>query len=307
MASDRSDKLVIWRIYDSRPGHDNQSQGLINALGVQVDSICKNIPAPSSLQNLSSLLLKRFPPGADLPPPDLIIGAGHKTHLALLTAKRARGGKTIVIMRPTLPTDWFDLCLIPDHDRPTIKDNIFITHGALNTITPAVNHDPSRGLILIGGPSRHYGWNTGQVIEQITTIIHESPQIRWQISDSTRTPPETSRRLTEFNTVNAEFLSHTRTPADWVGKQLQTSGTVWVTADSISMIYESLTAGAYTGILPVPFSKKNKITNVVNELRRARMITRFQDWLEGHAFKSPPDNFNESDRSAREILNRFRI
>lgn len=306
MASDQSDKLVIWRIYDNRPGHDNQSRGLANALDSLIVMECKNIPAPASWQNLLNLLLKRFPSGENLPSPDLVIGAGHKTHLALLAAKRARGGKTIVIMRPTLPTDWFDLCLIPDHDKPTIKDNIFITHGALNTMIPAAGHDRSKGLILVGGPSRHYDWNTGQVLDQITTIIHKAPQLNWQITDSARTPSETRQRLKEFgDTGNAGFLSHTETPSGWVGEQLHTSDTAWVTADSISMIYESLTAGVHTGILPVPFSRENKITNVINDLRRARMITLYQEWLEGQPFNPPPRNFNEADRSAREILNRF--
>lgn len=306
MSSGQPDKLVIWRIYDNRAGHDNQSQGLVNALADLVCLDCHNIPAPSFLQSLLYLAFKKFPAGTGKPDPDLIIGAGHKTHLPMLAARLARGGNTIVIMRPTLPTDWFDLCLVPDHDKPTIKDNIYITHGALNTITPSTDHDPGRGLILVGGPSRHYDWNTDQLMEQIATIIRRTPNIRWQVSDSPRTPPETRQRLAgNIDPENARFIPHADTAEGWVGEQLRSCSIVWVTADSISMIYESLTAGACTGILPVPYLKENKITNVVNDLNRAKMILRYQDWLDGASPRQPPGNFNEAKRSANEILKRF--
>jgi len=307
VSTGQPDKLVIWRIYDKRAGHDNQSLGLVNALADQASLDCHGIPAPSFLQSLSYFLLKRFPVGPEMPDPDLIIGAGHKTHLPMLAARRARGGKTVVIMRPTLPTDWFDICLVPDHDKPTIKDNVFITHGALNAIAPASDHDPARGLILVGGPSRHYDWNTDQLMEQITTIIRKTPEIHWLISDSARTPTETRERLAKsVVSDNARFVPHTDTSDEWVGEQLQECATVWVTADSISMIYESLTAGACTGILPVPYLKENKITNVVNDLNRAKMIVRYQDWLTGESARLPPGNFNEARRSAAEVLKRFR-
>ena len=72
-----------------------------------------------------------------LPTPDLLLGAGHHTHLSLLAARRIRGGKVVVLMRPSLPPGLFDLCLIPEHDAPPARPNVLATRGALNRIQPA--------------------------------------------------------------------------------------------------------------------------------------------------------------------------
>ncbi|NIN34912.1 MAG: nucleoside-diphosphate sugar epimerase, partial [Gammaproteobacteria bacterium] len=70
--------MVVWRIVDGKPGHDNQSLGLINALKQKQDNlICVDISAHKLRFGLIQLLMKRFPPGKELDPPDLILGAGH--------------------------------------------------------------------------------------------------------------------------------------------------------------------------------------------------------------------------------------
>ncbi|MDQ2694705.1 MAG: mitochondrial fission ELM1 family protein, partial [Pseudomonadota bacterium] len=109
---------VIWRFSDGRPGHDNQSLGLAEALArlmpVQVFTLAPLPPLPA----LAGLLTGRAPAALRLPAPDLILGAGHRTHLSLLAARRSRGGRAVVLMSPSLPLRWFDLCLIPEHDDP---------------------------------------------------------------------------------------------------------------------------------------------------------------------------------------------
>ena len=59
-----------------------------------------------------------------LPKPDILLGAGHATHLDIITAKLKFGGKSVIIMKPTLPYCMFDLCLIPKHDNPPKRENI---------------------------------------------------------------------------------------------------------------------------------------------------------------------------------------
>ena len=297
--------LVIWRIRDGRIGHDNQSLGLVNAIASLVPVELHNINPAGPVTGIVNYLLHRFPPGDGIPVPDLIIGAGHGTHFSMICARRAFGGKTVVIMRPTFPTDWFDVCLIPDHDKPTIKNNIIITHGALNNIQPSSRHDMTRGIILVGGPSKHYDWDVQLLLEQVETIITKMPEVMWLISDSPRTPAGTTLRLREITLPNARFVLHTEMEKDWVANQLQLAGYAWVTADSVSMIYESLTSGAITGLITVPSGKKDKITNIVHELHRARMITRFEDWTPGRKLAVPPVNFHEAKRCAGELLGRI--
>ncbi|HEX9627184.1 MAG TPA: ELM1/GtrOC1 family putative glycosyltransferase, partial [Acidiferrobacterales bacterium] len=81
---------VVWAFTDNKPGHQNQTQGLLKALGVYMPIAVQWLPAPGPLAALRDLLLKRFPAGADFDAPDLLIGAGHGTHLPMLAARRAR-------------------------------------------------------------------------------------------------------------------------------------------------------------------------------------------------------------------------
>ena len=94
-----------------------------------------------------------------LPSPDLLLGAGHRTHLSLLAARRSRGGKAVVLMQPTLPLYLFDLCLIPEHDGIAPRKNVVLTRGALNRIRPSDRQESGQGLLLVGGPSAHFGWD----------------------------------------------------------------------------------------------------------------------------------------------------
>ena len=61
----------------------------------------------------------------------------------------------------------FDLCIIPKHDSPPKQDNIFITQGAITNQSPVATVNQNTGLILLGGPSRHYQWDANDMLNQI--------------------------------------------------------------------------------------------------------------------------------------------
>ena len=89
---------VVWRFSDGKSGHDNQSLGLVDALQRRTRIHSYDIPVQPGAA--LDWLIGRFPAGSLLPDPWLIIGAGHATHLPMLAARRARGGRTAVLMRP---------------------------------------------------------------------------------------------------------------------------------------------------------------------------------------------------------------
>ena len=298
--------LVIWRIFDSRRGHDIQSQGLINALSRRISCDCHDIPAASLVFWFWQYLLKKYPPGDGLPKPHLIIGAGHLTHLSMLCARHAFGGRIVVIMNPSLPVNCFDFCLIPDHDNPRITDRVIITRGAINAIIPKENHDQSRGLIMVGGPSRHYAWDNTLILEQIDFILKKSEGIIWHITDSPRTPVTTSNKLADLKSSGVTYFSYKDTGPDWVTDQLLDSGYVWVSEDSMSMIYESLTAGAATGLLRVPAKRKGKLTKCIRSLIVNNMITSFDDWKKNRRLSPPADTLNEASRCAEYLLEKIK-
>lgn len=299
-----ANKLIIWRISDSRPGHDTQSRGLAQAISRIRASKCIDIAARTPMQNLWAMLTLRFSTKNNLAPPDLILGAGHGTHLTMLAARRVLGGKAIVLMSPSLPTSWFDCCLIPSHDTPREKDNIITTQGALNTVVASGQNDPEKGLILLGGESRHYGWDNNEMIRQIKTIIN-SDQRQWQISDSPRTPEETKKDLDQLVTNRISFVPFGTATPEWLRMQLGLAGVIWVSEDSISMISEALTTGAHVGVLNVPVKKNGQTIKTIKELADKKFIKEFNEWQIDHELMTPHRILNEASRCAKLIMSRF--
>lgn len=253
------------------------------------------------------LLLRRFVPGRSLPAPDLLVGAGHATHLPMLSARRSHGGKIIVLMRPSLPANWFDLCLIPRHDQIVASDNVLLTQGALNSVSCAGTKDPRSGLILIGGPSKHYLWDESRLQIQIRQIVGTGPAIQWSMTDSPRTPDSTRQLLQALRHENLEYVPAADTPRDWVTHRLMTAANVWVSADSMSMIYEALTSGAAVGLLEVPAKANSRLVSAVTVMIKDGLVTPYENWLAGTMLKPPAIVLNESARAARYILDRFKL
>ena len=293
----------VWRFCDDKAGHDHQSQGLLEALARlrPVESLTLN--PLSTAQTLLSLMSGNMLEWRALPEPDLLIGAGHRTHLALLAARRCRGGKAIVLMRPTLPFSLFDLCLIPDHDAPPSRPNILTTRGALNHLQPSAMLEPDRGLLLIGGPSAHFGWDSAGLHQQIAAILSANPAIRWTLTTSRRTPPDFLDAPMDPRLTVVPVAS---TGPDWLPAQLAQAGQAWVTADSVSMVYEALTVGAAVGILEVPQSRPSRVSRGLAQLADQGWVTLFADWRQHWTLCRPPQTFNEAERCARWIVERWR-
>lgn len=296
------EKIIVWRVSDGRAGHDTQSRGLSQALAALKDSECHELCAQPISKNLLNILPHRFPAGDSLPDPDFVIGAGHGTHMTLLAAGRARGGKTVVLMKPSLPVFLFDYCLIPDHDRPPQRQNILVTQGVLNCAVPSGEKIPGRGMILIGGASRHYGWDTQALAHQIREVCAESMDVHWLIADSPRTPSVTRPSLSGPATGEWEYIPYETTGPGWITERLSSAATVWVTEDSISMICEALTAGAAVGVLTVPVKRYGRVTRAVDALAKAGLITRFSAWQAGAPLRPANPPLNEAARCARLLL-----
>ena len=297
---------VVWRFSDGKAGHDNQSLGLVDALKRRtlIDSYDIPVQPGAGLD----WVFGRFPAGSLLPDPWLMIGAGHSTHLPLLSARRARGGKAAVLMSPDLPKSVFDLCIIPEHDRPGPAANILVTCGSLNRMQPVCVTGSNRGLLMIGGPSRHFCWDHRQVAEQIARVIRYSPVRDWILTTSRRTPPgfaEHIRQMIFNRNLKLTVLSCRDTNDQWLSLQLSRSCCTWVTEDSVSMIYEALTAGVPVGLLSVPPRRQDRIVAGVQALVASRNVMRFDDWSAGRPLPRPRQVFDEANRVARRICGRW--
>jgi mitochondrial fission protein ELM1 len=306
LSSPTSKPLIVWRFIDGKRGHESQSAGLCAALGRLARAEVHDVPAAAPPAALLDLIARRYAAGAALPDPDLLVGAGHRTHLPMLAARRARGGRIVVLMRPSLPFALFDLCIVPAHDGVAPRANVLVTDGALNPVVDGDRHETRRGLILVGGLSPHFQWQGAAVIRQIETIVAADAGLQWQIADSRRTPPATSRALVALERPNVQFTGIATTGPDWLAGELARAAVVWVTADSVSMIYEALTAGAAVGLIGLPAAgRSGRLADGIRRLVQERRVTPYADWQRGVRLAPPERPLKEAERCARLLLDHW--
>ena len=298
---------MVWRFIDGKPGHENQSLGLLNALTRRLAVEAHTLSVPSLSQSIMMGLTGSFPAAVDLPDPDIILGAGHSTHIPMLSARRARGGRLVVLMKPSLPLKWFDLCIVPEHDDVRPAANVLVTRGALNTIIPTSTSKKQGGLFLVGGPSRHFGWSDEDICSQVQAIVDKEPDERWILSTSRRTPDSFLQVIESLGMEkNLTIVPYQETGAGWVAEHLAATRKVWVTKDSVSMVYEALTSGAAVGLLDVPQQHAaGRVARGVAQLIADGLITTFEVWQGGVSLTQPVREFNEAVRCADEICRRW--
>ena len=197
--------------------------------------------------------------------PDLIIGAGHHLHKPMLRTRWHLGGRCVVLMRPSLPTLLFDLALVPEHDRVWLSRNVEPTLGMLSP-SQVSEADPERGVLLLGGLSKHFHWSNEDVARQVQQIVLEASQVDWKVVDSRRTPDDLRRYLNLPE--NASYVHWRDTQPSWLTHQLSRSSATWVTPDSASMVYEALSFSGRVGVIGLrPKRRRNKLAQGVRRLQ----------------------------------------
>lgn len=296
--------LVIWRLTDGKPGHMQQTLGLAQALSRRIACTCLDIDLRERASGLLDALLGRFPAGAGLPRPGLVIGAGHGTHLALLAARRATGAKAVALMKPSLPLSLFDLVIVPAHDGLAESDRVINTLGVLNPMQGG-EKQPGSLLFLVGGPSKHVRWDDASVLHQVAEVAAaQAPEAGWQLTDSRRTPAGLSAELQRR--YGARFQPWAGCPPGWLAARLASTESVWVSEDSVSMVYESLTAGCRVGLLQLPAGHDSRIARGVARLVGEGYVTPYAAW-EASATLGPARAFNEAARVAPLLLQRLQL
>ncbi len=317
--------LKILAFWDTRPGHRKQTRGIIDALErltpVHVtDAWVREPSLASALADWGRYALSRLG-GAPMPEndtrgnplpekADLILGTGSRTHVPMLLYKKQRGGRAVTSMTPDYPfSRHMDLCCIPEHDNPAPGENIFITTGPPNTALGDGKHDPGAGLVLVGGTDpKSHEWDSESILENIRFIAEKSPDISWTVSSSPRTPPDMEGLLESIclEKKNANFFLSRETGPGWVERQYALADICWVTADSVSMIYEALTAGCRVGVLPVKWKDPDgKLARGVNRLLEKNMVLSYEAFLENPGITPGQAHLDEASRCAEEILKRF--
>ena len=301
-----ADPIIIWQVSDNKRGHENQSSGLIRALSRKVALEVVKINIATAKASWWQALRGQFPSAARLQQPELIIGAGSQTHSTLIASSRATKAPSVLIMSPPKGlTSLFDLCIAPEHDLRS-GSNVIITKGAMNMIEPGSLKNQHSGLLLIGGPSQHHDWDESMLIKQIAQILEANSSIQWTLTSSRRTPPSTTKELKKLSNEQLKVLPFEATDKDWLPRELSMTAHVWVTEDSVSMVYEALSSGAKVGLLPT--TRKSTRSRVVCGLESLYQDGYLMNYRENQsdlaAFKNPPP-LNEAERVAKIVAERF--
>jgi mitochondrial fission protein ELM1 len=306
----------VWCLTDGKPGHENQSRGLLASLErrVRIEVFLLRVPSQwtvawSWMRRRAGGDNKPLGWGDGLPAPDLIIAAGHATHLAALAARAGRGGQVVLLMKPSLPLRWFDLCLIPEHDiRPgraqRVPENVIVTRGVLNNVRPSSAADGRRGLMLIGGPSKHHAWDDRRMTGHIVAVADAEPAIQWTLATSRRTPASFLRLLQQHARENLKVIPCTQTGPGWLASQLATVGTVFVSEDSVSMVYEALSSAAHVGLLPVTRRRTSRVVRGIDRLIEDRLVIPLEQWQSCRFEHRTPHVLQEADRCATIVCER---
>lgn len=332
--------LSIWLFTDGKRGHENQSLGLAEALARLTECRIETVPVVRGWPHIFNWLTGRFPAGNNLSKPDLILGAGHATHWPMLAARRAHGGKIALLMRPSLPLAWFDWVLMPEHDlasqtppspplsrggqpvypldkgggersepgdlslvnKPCKKGTVFHTTGPLNRIQPSANKNEQTGLMLVGGPSKEYGWSETALLKQIHLVALHHADIQWQLTTSRRTPTSFLHNLARLNLPNIQPVAHDDVSPDWLPARLASAAQVWITPDSASMVYEALSSGAAVGCFDLPFAKPGRVARGLEKLLRNQRLTSFGNWQAAGKLCPNLTPLDESERCAKALL-----
>ncbi len=294
--------MHIVYVSDGKAGHRSQALGLFKAIQrqssetVSFEEISINDLAIFPL--LVGLFRRSIPQLQTTP--DFIFGVGSHTQLRVfLLGKIYPQAKTVILMKPNYPFAWFNYSVIPEHDGIPASDRVIVTQGALNPIVNEQRHQSGRILIALGGSSKRHQWNEDKVFASIEHIVKQHSENEIIITTSRRTPEQFVERLNTYPFLpHVHFFPVEQTPQGWIFEEMQQAEAVWVTEDSVSMIYEALTAGCRVGVIAMDRTKQDRITTSVDGLLEKGIIS--ESLL--LAQLPEPNAFKEAERVATYLL-----
>ncbi len=316
MQSSKKSILRVVAIFDGRLGHEKQTLGIIQALQKQIPVELTEIKVKRGSVAMSILdTMRLFLPGKGNAHPalsraDLLIGTGTQTHLHLLLYKKGSTTPVCTCMTPAHHLrKFFNLCFIPKHDGVPLQPHIVHTIGAPNNCTNKQEHNDKKGLILLGGidPKSH-SWQSDEVVSMVRKVTEVDVGKKWTISSSPRTPQITVDKVKALSCEHDHitFFDYRDTEQGWIEKQYDNNAVAWVTSDSISMVYEALTAGCKVGIFPMRWvNAKSKFKINEDILLDKKLVRSFSSWEQNNGTWGKPAELNEAQRCAEEILLRW--
>jgi hypothetical protein len=207
-----------------------------------------------------------------------------------------------------LPICFFDAIICPKHDQLNDSTKVLSTFGPINKINKDLANDTTQAktinLILIGGLSKHYHFDVSNIAEQIKSICTENPTEQWLLSNSPRTPLTMIDTLNKLNLDNLSIHDYKQNTMGSIQETLLKTKFTWVTPDSMSMIFEALTARSQVGLLDCKPKKITRIVKQVDNLIDQGYVISFKQRAVTEAQKN--DFLWEADRAALWLLDQIK-
>ena len=304
-----------WVMSDGTIGMLSQSLAVVRAMDIHADDI-----------RLSATpLLRLFPRLASIPGwqltwgrepdwlkqavyPDLLITTGKRmAGISIGIRRRSRGRtKTIHIQDPKLPARFFDLLILPRHDRPNgvLAENELLSTGSLNRIITsdllpsALSPDELANIpdtirndrfiaVMIGGATKHSPVSDSQLARFIAQTHQLANQLKASlfILPSRRTPAHILKQIEAGLGTNRCHI--------WDGEgdnpylaALALSSAIIVTEDSVNMTSEACITGKPVLTAPVT-SLSGRIASFHHHMQADGHTMRLEDAVSGTQIATP--------------------
>ncbi|MFW6035950.1 MAG: ELM1/GtrOC1 family putative glycosyltransferase [Halothermotrichaceae bacterium] len=291
-------------ISDRRPGHFNQSMGIAEQVkNAIIDVVVINFSSKFSdfcgrlfgffhrfisfNRNLSDKALKILLNKDNYrdivsKKPDIIISAGSSVAVVNILLGQLNDAYSVVCMTPSIiGTSPFDLAIVPEHDNPPKKSNIFKTIGAPNRInSDFVNkqtvlwnkivdfnlQELNRPVVslLIGGSNSFFDMK----LDMITMLVEQSKKFVVKnngtllVTTSIRTPEDIKQMLKNKLSDKSQcplLIIAEEWDENPVPMMVNVSDIVIVTEDSVSMISEAVSGNERVLVAALENHKNKKL------------------------------------------------
>ena len=251
--------------------------------------------------------------------PDVWIATGRATLPLSLMAKRRSGGKTFVVQTqdPRWRTGDYDLVVAPRHDGIEGANVLSIT-GSPHRVTPARLAEGAaafadqlealprpRVAVLVGGASRAHDLPEAHAAELADRIAAAVGDVGGSLMLTySRRTPEAAKSAMNARLSDLPGLIWDGTGANPYFAFLHYADQILVTEDSANMAAEAASTGKPVHVLPMIATKPaDKFERLHEDLRERGAARAFDGTLGGWSYEP----LNETERAAREILNRLAV
>jgi mitochondrial fission protein ELM1 len=300
---------TCWCVTDGRPGMENQTVGLAEAMGLR--PVIKRVVLKTLWRIASPHItaFKRYAMserGDQLSPPwpDILIATGRPSILPALFVKGQSGGRTFTVqLQDPVSLRWrFDRIVVPAHDGLS-GDNVIVMDGALHRVTPEILAGAAAQwadrlavprptiAVLLGGNNSRYRLGA----EEMAALGQQLRALSAQGYGLLITP---SRRTGDENMAILEAALADCPAFIWDGSgenpyfgMLALADALIVTCDSVNMISEACSTGKPVHVLSLPAqgrrgsSERDKFTRFHRRLEATGRIRFFTGKIENWSYE----------------------